>query len=168
MEKKLKINFILKGIAIFAFVAFCLLAILAGVTLPFVSNASAESDYATASANVVPVDYESFTTTLSNCNTTDTYYGFYITEEFYNFVKTYNFEVGIPIFLGTTSFINSDSGFMFYCAGNYDSSNTLKFNVFSYSSDFETNIFLIQSNVFLEDFQLSFSYQNRILRLPPL
>ena len=40
MEKKLKVNFILKGIAVFAFVAFCLLAILAGVTLPFVSNAS--------------------------------------------------------------------------------------------------------------------------------
>lgn len=65
MEKKLKINFILKGIAVFAFVAFCLLAILAGVTLPFVSNAStadsavvsAEIDCATASAqtqNLVP------------------------------------------------------------------------------------------------------------------
>lgn len=147
MEKKLKINFILKGIAIFAFVAFCLLAILAGVTLPFVSNASAKSDYATASANIVPVDYESFTTTLSNCNTTDTYYGFYITEEFYNFVKTYNFEVGIPIFLGSTSFNNSDTGFLFYCSGKYDSSNTLEFNVFSYSFDFDNNIFLIQSNV---------------------
>ncbi len=65
MEKKLKINFILKGIAVFAFVAFCLLAILAGVTLPFVSNASttdsavvsANNDCATASAqtqNLVP------------------------------------------------------------------------------------------------------------------
>lgn len=61
MEKKLKINFIVKGIAVFAFVAFCLLAILAGVTLPFVSNAStadnAENDSATASAqtqNLVP------------------------------------------------------------------------------------------------------------------
>lgn len=67
MEKKLKVNFILKGIAIFAFVAFCLLAILAGVALPFVSNASssdsaiADSDCATASAqtqNLVPgLDY---------------------------------------------------------------------------------------------------------------
>lgn len=69
MEKKLKVNFILKGIAVFAFVAFCLLAILAGVTLPFVSNAStidsavssADSDCATASAqtqNLVPgIDY---------------------------------------------------------------------------------------------------------------
>lgn len=65
MEKKLKINSILKGIAVFAFVAFCLLAILAGVTLPFVSNAStadsavasAENDCATASSqtqNLVP------------------------------------------------------------------------------------------------------------------
>lgn len=58
MEKKLKINSILKGLAVFAFVAFCLLAILAGVTLPFVSNAStgdyavvsSENDCATASA----------------------------------------------------------------------------------------------------------------------
>ena len=49
MEKKLKINFILKGIAVFAFVAFCLLAILAGVTLPFVSNANTV-DSAVASA----------------------------------------------------------------------------------------------------------------------
>lgn len=155
MEKKLKFNFILKGIAVFAFVVLCLLAILAGVTLPFVSNAStvdyavasAESDCATASSNIVPVDYESFTTTLSNCNTTDTYYGFYITEEFYNFVKTYNFEVGVPIFFGSTSFNNTDSGFMFYCSGVYASDNTLKFNVFSYSFDFENNIFLIQSNV---------------------
>lgn len=65
MEKKLKINFILKGIALFVFVAFCLLAILAGVTLPFVSNAStidcavvsAENDCASASSqtqNLVP------------------------------------------------------------------------------------------------------------------
>ena len=69
MEKKIKLNFILKGIAVFAFVAFCLLAILAGVTLPFVSNASisdcaivsAENDSAVASAqtqNLVPgIDY---------------------------------------------------------------------------------------------------------------
>lgn len=65
MEKKLKLNAFLKGVSIFAFVAFCLLAILAGVTLPFVSNASTaasvvvdnESDCATASAqtqNLVP------------------------------------------------------------------------------------------------------------------
>lgn len=99
MEKKLKVNFILKGIAIFAFVAFCLLAILAGVTLPFVSNASttdsaflsAESDCAIASANNT-INYDNFTITLSNCNTTDTYYGFYITEDLYNFVKTYSFD----------------------------------------------------------------------------
>lgn len=81
MEKKLKINFILKGIAVFAFVAFCLLAILAGVTLPFVSNAttvdcavaSAESDCATASSenldNFIP---------LSNAVIGTTYYGIYI------------------------------------------------------------------------------------------
>ena len=59
MEKKLKFNAFLKGLSVFAFVAFCLLAILAGVTLPFVSNAStldsavasAESDYAIASTD---------------------------------------------------------------------------------------------------------------------
>ena len=154
MEKKLKVNFILKGIAIFAFVTFCLLAILAGVTLPFVSNAntfdcafaSAENDSATASADN-SINYDNFTTTLSNCNTTDTYFGFYITEEFYNFVKTYNFEVGVPIFFGSTSFNNSDNGFLFFCSGKYASDNTLEFNVFSYSFDFENNIFLIQSNV---------------------
>lgn len=145
MEKKLKINLFLKGIAVFAFVAFCLLAILAGVTLPFVSNASA-TDSAVASADNT-INYDNFTTTLSNCNTTDTYYGFYITEEFYNFVKTYNFEVGVPVFLGSTSFNNSDTGFMFYCSGICDSSNTLEFKVFSISYDFENNIFLFQSNV---------------------
>ena len=130
MEKKFKINFILKGIAVFAFVAFCLLAIFAGVTLPFVSNASmtdnsfvkSDSVCAVASADNTII-YDNFTTTLSNCNTTDTYYGFYITEEFYNFVKTYNFEVGVPVFLGSTSFNNYDTGFMFYCSGKYDSSN---------------------------------------------
>ncbi len=40
MDKKLKLNAFLKGVSIFAFVAFCLLAILAGVTLPFVGNSS--------------------------------------------------------------------------------------------------------------------------------
>lgn len=145
MENKLKVNFILKGIAIFAFVAFCLLAILAGVTLPFVSNASTEDNAVVSADNTI--NYDNFTTTLSNCNTTDTYYGFYITEEFYNFVKNYNFEVGVPIFLGATSFNNSANSFLFYCSGVYDSSNTLKFNVFSYSYDFDNNIFLFQSNV---------------------
>lgn len=97
MEKKLKINFILKGIAIFAFVAFCLLAILAGVTLPFVSNAStvdcavvsAESDCATASADNTfnPLDY---CVKLSDFDLTSTCYGFYFTEEFFNYVKSYS------------------------------------------------------------------------------
>lgn len=154
MEKKLKINFILKVIAVFAFVAFCLLAILAGVTLPFVSNASvadsavvsSESDYAVASADNT-INYDNFTATLSDCNTTDTYYGFYITEEFYNFVKAYNFEDGVPIFFGSVSFNNSDNDFLFYCSGVYDSSNTLKFKVFSYTYDFENYIYLFKSDV---------------------
>lgn len=91
MEKKLKVNFILKGIAVFAFVAFCLLAILAGVTLPFVSNAStvdsavasAESDCATASSenldNFVP---------LSNAVIGTTYYGIYIPDIEKNWTAT--------------------------------------------------------------------------------
>lgn len=99
MEKKLKINFILKGIAVFAFVAFCLLAILAGVTLPFVSNAStlesavssSESDCATASAESDTSNLLDFCIPLSQCNTTDTYYGFYVTQDFYNIIKTYDF-----------------------------------------------------------------------------
>ena len=96
MEKKLKINFILKGIAVFAFVAFCLLAILAGVTLPFVSNAStsdisvvsAENDCAIASADNTfnPLDY---CVKLSDFDLTSTCYGFYFTEEFFNYVKSY-------------------------------------------------------------------------------
>lgn len=98
MEKKLKINFILKGIAIFDFVAFCLLAILAGVTLPFVCNAStsdsafvsAENDCATASS-ASDFNYLDYSIPLSSCNTTDTYFGFYITEDLYNYVKSFNF-----------------------------------------------------------------------------
>ncbi len=88
MEKKLKVNFILKGIAVFAFVAFCLLAILAGVTLPFVSNASTAdyavvSDCATASSenldNFIP---------LSNAVIGTTYYGIYIPDIEKNWTAT--------------------------------------------------------------------------------
>ena len=88
MEKKLKVNFILKGIAIFAFVAFCLLAILAGVTLPFVSSASTAdsaivSDCATASSenldNFIP---------LSNAVIGATYYGIYIPDNEKNWTAT--------------------------------------------------------------------------------
>lgn len=93
MEKKLKFNAFLKGVAVFAFVAFCLLAILAGVTLPFVSNASTtNSAVASADSNTFnPLD---FCIPLSQCNTTDTYYGFYITEDLYNYVKSFNFVDG--------------------------------------------------------------------------
>ena len=143
MEKKLKVNFILKGIAIFAFVAFCLLAILAGVTLPFVSNASS-SDSAIASADNT-VNYDNFTITLSNCNTTDTYYGFYITEEFYNFVKNYTFEIGTPIFFGSGAF--GDTSFLIYCGRVDNADNTLKFNTFAYTYDFDNNHYLMQSDI---------------------
>lgn len=143
MEKKFKVNFILKGIAVFAFVAFCLLAILAGVTLPFVSYASA-SDSAVVSADNT-INYDNFTITLSNCNTTDTYYGFYITEEFYNFVKNYNFESGTPIFFGSGAF--GDTSFLFYCGRMDNADNTLKFKTFAYAYDFDNNHYLMQSDI---------------------
>lgn len=115
MEKKLKFNFILKGIAVFAFVAFCLLAILAGVTLPFVSNAStadsavasAESDSAIASAESNTFNPLDFCIPLSQCNTTDTYYGFYITQDFYNIIKTYDFGDIYVHFVGNFSIVGS-------------------------------------------------------------
>ena len=114
MEKKLKVNFILKGIAVFAFVSFCLLAILAGVTLPFVSNASsadsavvsAEIDCATASAASDTFNLLDFCIPFSQCNTTDTYYGFYITQDFYNIIKTYNYDVNV-VFVGNFSIVGS-------------------------------------------------------------
>lgn len=143
MEKKMKLNFILKGIAVFAFVAFCLLAILAGVTLPFVSNAST-ADSAFASADNT-INYDNFTITLSNCNTTDTYYGFYITEEFYNFVKNYNFEIGVPIFFGSGAF--GDTSFLIYCGRVDNGDNTLKFKTFAYTYDFDNNHYLMQSDI---------------------
>lgn len=143
MEKKMKLNFILKGIAVFAFVAFCLLAILAGVTLPFVSNAST-SDSAFASADST-INLDNFTITLSNCNTTDTYYGFYITEVFYNFVKNYTFESGVPVFFGSGAF--GDTSFLIYCGRVDNADNTLKFNTFAYTYDFDNNHFLMQSDI---------------------
>lgn len=155
MDKKLKLNAFLKGVSIFAFVAFCLLAILAGVILPFVSNAStadgavvnAESDLydsAVVSADNT-INYDNFTTTLSNCNTNDTYYGFYITEEFYNFVKNYQFEVGTPVFLGQG--VVGGSAFLFMCGGLYNDDNSLKFKVFAFTYDFDNNHYLIQSDI---------------------
>ena len=78
MEKKLKLNAFLKGVSIFAFVAFCLLAILAGVTLPFVSNLNtvdnvaycSESDLAVASA-----ESENLYIPLSQVQNNTVYYG---------------------------------------------------------------------------------------------
>ncbi|MDY4159885.1 MAG: hypothetical protein SOY02_06595 [Candidatus Onthovivens sp.] len=92
MEKKLKFNAFLKGVSIFAFVAFCLLAILAGVTLPFASRVnivdnvafcseSDISDLAVASAES-GFNYLDYSIPLSQCNTNDIYYGFYFTDDF--------------------------------------------------------------------------------------
>lgn len=102
MDKKLKLNAFLKGVSIFAFVAFCLLSILAGVTLPFVSNASTSYSAVVNAASdlhdsaVVSAESDSFNPLdfcipLSECNTTDTYYGFYISQEFFEYVKKFNF-----------------------------------------------------------------------------
>lgn len=92
MEKKLILNAFLKGVSIFAFVAFCLFAILAGVTLPFlntVDNVSFCSESDVSNLAVACSDSDSFNPLdfcipMSQCNTSDTYYGFYITEDFYN------------------------------------------------------------------------------------
>ena len=131
MEKKLKINFILKGIAIFAFVAFCLLAILAGVTLPFVSNAStsdstvivAESDYndsAFASAESDTFNPLDFCISLSECNTTDTYYGFYISDSLWNYVRNYDYSQSSGLLsLFYLTFIDSTSP-LYFVAGKTD------------------------------------------------
>ena len=151
MEKKLKINFILKGIAVFAFVAFCLLAILAGVTLPFVSNArtadfvvaSAESDFAIVSSTN-DIDYELFSIPLSQCNGTDTYYGFYITETFYNYISNFDFsgdfsngvlcfQVNPVSFYGINKFTDVDN-------------NVVKY--FGYTYGFDTNKHYIVTNDF--------------------
>lgn len=132
MEKKLKVNFILKGIAVFAFVAFCLLAILAGVTLPFVSNAStvdcavvsAENDCASASAESDTFNPLDFCIPLSQCNTTDTYYGFYITQDFYNTISSFNFGDIYVHLIGTFSIVGSGSDSL--CALIYDTDTNVK------------------------------------------
>lgn len=157
MEKKLKINFILKGIAVFAFVAFCLLAILAGVTLPFVSNASttdsayvnSESDSAFASAENTfnPLD---FCIPLSQCNTTDTYYGFYITEDFYNIIKSYDFGDIYVHIVGTFSIIGSGSDSL--CALIYDTDTNVKSLRASFGSGY---LFELGSS------QISYNYTNK-------
>lgn len=93
MYKKLKLNAFMKGVLIFTFVSFCLLAILAGVTLPFASKVNtadnvaycSESDLAVASADSDSFNPLDFCIPLSQCNTSDTYYGLYITEDFYNY-----------------------------------------------------------------------------------
>lgn len=138
MEKKLKVNFILKGIAVFAFVAFCLLAILAGVTLPFVSNASsqdsaiasAESDYAIASTDNT-INYEDFTIPFSQCNTTDIYYGFYFSQNFYNILTSFNFDdFNDSVLFGSCTFTSSGF-FAVGCSAVYDSNDSLKYKHFA-------------------------------------
>ena len=155
MEKKLNINFILKGIAVFAFVAFCLLAILAGVTLPFVSNAStvdtafasAESDSATASANN-DIDYESFTIPISQCNGTDTYYGFYITETFYNYISNFAFsgdyESGLLCFQVNPSRIYAMNQF------TNSENNVVKFFGYTYGMDTHAHYILTNDLTYSE------------------
>ena len=93
MDKKLKLNAFVKGVSIFAFVAFCLLAILAGVTLPFVSNASttdgavvnAESDlHDSAVASADSNDYIS----AVNAVVGTTYYGILVPDDNTNKTST--------------------------------------------------------------------------------
>lgn len=149
MEKKLKVNFILKGIAVFAFVAFCLLAILAGVTLPFVSNAST-IDSATASADSNTFNLLDFCIPLSQCNTNDTYYGFYITQDFYNTISSFNFGDIYVHIVGTFSIVGSGSDSL--CALIYDTDTNVK----SLRASFGTGyLFELGSS------QISYNYTNK-------
>lgn len=132
MDKKLKFNAFLKGVSIFAFVAFCLLAIFAGVTLPFVSNAStadgavvnAESglhDCAVASAESDAFNPLDFCITLGECNTNDTYYGFYISNFLWSYIKQYDYSQTSGL-LSLFSLIFSGNSTKFYViAGKTDS-----------------------------------------------
>lgn len=149
MEKKLKITFILKGIAVFAFVAFCLLAILAGVTLPFVSNAST-SDSAVASADSNTFDPLDFCIPLSQCNTTDTYYGFYITQDFYNTIISFDFGDIYVHILGTFSIVGSGSDSLL--AFIYDTDTNVKSLRASFGSAY---LFELGSS------QISYNYSNK-------
>ena len=153
MEKKLKINFILKGIAVFAFVAFCLLAILAGVTLPFVSNASmvdcavlsAESDCATASA-----DSGSIYIPLSEVQSNTLYYSVSVPNDNINI----NADIPSSSFrLFTMSVPNSDISFPCVAYKSYaNNNNTVEVN---YTKGNITNKyqFLFIANVFSNDFR---------------
>lgn len=147
MEKKLKINLILKGISVFAFVAFCLLAILAGVTLPFVSNAStsdcafiySESDCATASAESDTFNPLDFCISLGECNTTDTYYGFYISNFLWSYIKNYDYsQTSGLLSLFNLTFSNNSS--FYVIAGKTDSVAYLALtdmnNIFKYFEDY--------------------------------
>ena len=131
MDKKLKLNAFLKGVSIFAFVAFCLLAILAGVTLPFVSNAStavvavvnAESDLhdsAVASAESDTFNPLDFCKPIGQCNTTDIYYGFYITDIFWNYVRNYDYSQTSGLLSLFNLIFNGSTAPFYFVAGKAD------------------------------------------------
>lgn len=153
MEKKIKINFILKGIAVFAFVAFCLLAILAGVTLPFVSNANTVDnvvfnpeieDFGYASSSTTNIDFESFTIPISQCNGTDTYYGFYITETFYNYISNFDFSGDYSSGL----FCFQVNPFRIYGMNTFTDSENNVVKFFGYTNALDTHSHYILTNDF--------------------
>lgn len=150
MNKKLKLNAFVKGVSIFAFVAFCLLAIFAGVTLPFVSNAStadgavvnAESDLhdsAVASAESNTFNPLDFCISLGECNTTDTYYGFYISNFLWSYIKQYDYSQTSGL-LALFNLIFSDNSTFYVIAGKTDSVAYLALtdmnNMFKYFEDY--------------------------------
>ena len=150
MDKKLKFNAFLKGVSIFAFVAFCLLAILAGVTLPFVSCAStvdsvvvnAESDLhdsAVTSAESDTFNPLDFCISLGECNTTDTYYGFYISNLLWTYIKQYDYSQTSGL-LSLFNLIFSNNSSFYVIAGKTDSVAYLALsdmnNMFKYFEDY--------------------------------
>lgn len=144
MEKKLKTNFILKGFAVFAFVAFCLLAILAGVTLPFVSNAST-SDSAVASA-----DSGSIYIPLSEVQSNTLYYSISVPNDNINI----NADISSSSFRVFTAFVpNSDISFPCFAFKQYGSNKNcfeLNYTKGEITYNFQT---LFTANVYSNEFR---------------
>lgn len=149
MDKKLKLNVFLKGVSVFAFVAFCLLAILAGVTLPFVSGVNtvdnvafcSESDFAVASADFDTFNPLDFCIPLSQCNTSNTYYGLYITEEFYNYCSQNSTEVNTQYGKFSNGyFLMSDNNGIFLSYNGLQDLYIAKYNI-PYSANLNSIVF---------------------------
>ncbi len=177
MEKKIKFNAFLKGVSVFAFVAFCFLSILAGVTLPFVSNVNTTIDVAFCSESedsqiaIASADSDSFnpldySIPLSQCDTTatTTYYGFYFSQDVINTLSTItfgNFEkiidfnnstciLGIHKVSDSSRFISID----YNSNSVYSISNTINYSAYCpyyiFTQGFTINHFFPMSDTFVK------------------